>query len=132
MVGDKLDYAKKSDIPSTAGLATEKYVDDAVKNVEVDLTDYPQKKDLATVATSGDYNDLINAPDATINVGGEPGGDIWIDTSEGDAIDFADVAFTGSYNNLIDTPDLSIYMTEEMVVEMIEAALPPSGEEVRY
>ena len=37
---DLSGYALKKDIPSTAGLATEKYVDDAVAGVEVDLTGY--------------------------------------------------------------------------------------------
>ena len=33
-------YALKSEIPSTVGLATESYVDNAVSNVKVDLTGY--------------------------------------------------------------------------------------------
>lgn len=44
---DLSDYAKKSEIPSTSGLATEKYVDDAIADIdipEVDLTDYATKK----------------------------------------------------------------------------------------
>ena len=32
---DLSDYAKKSDIPSTAGLATEKYVDNAIANIDI-------------------------------------------------------------------------------------------------
>ncbi len=37
---DLSGYALKSEIPSTAGLATESYVDNAVSNVKVDLTGY--------------------------------------------------------------------------------------------
>lgn len=37
---DLSGYALKSEIPSTAGLATESYVDNAVANVKVDLTGY--------------------------------------------------------------------------------------------
>jgi hypothetical protein len=45
------DYALKADIPSTDGLATEQYVDDAVANVDVDLTDYATKdKVIGTIA----------------------------------------------------------------------------------
>lgn len=77
------DYALKTDL---TGLATEEYVDNAVKDVEVDLTgyatetyvndaidqalvggevdlsEYAKTADLATVATSGNYNDLSNLP----------------------------------------------------------------------
>lgn len=76
------DYALKTDL---IGLATEDYVENAVKDVEVDLTDYYTKSevddkledlatgdidlseyaktaDLATVATTGNYNDLSNLP----------------------------------------------------------------------
>ena len=76
------DYALKTDL---VGLATEEYVENAVKDVEVDLTDYYTKSevddkledlatgdidlseyaktaDLATVASTGDYNDLSNLP----------------------------------------------------------------------
>lgn len=44
-----------------------------------------QPEDLATVATTGDYDDLIDKPE------------------------LATVALTGDYDDLIDTPDLSIY-----------------------
>lgn len=52
-------FATKSEIPSTSGLATEKYVDDAIANLdipeaEVDLTNY---------YTKSEVNDLI--PDTT-------------------------------------------------------------------
>ena len=116
---------------------TNQEIDKAISAIEipeadVDLTPYAKTEDLATVATSGSYNDLKDTPDATINVGNEPGGDIWIDTTEGDAIDFADVAFTGDYNHLINKPDLSVYQTEAQVMALIQSAIPASGEEVRY
>ncbi len=177
---DLTPYAKKTEIPSTAGLATEKYVDDAVANIDIpevdmtgyatesfvtqkiaeaelggedvdlsgyytktetdkaiedaikdidipesDMSAYAKTADLATVATSGSYNDLKDLPSGSISVGSEPGegADIWIDTSGGDAIDFADVAFTGSYTNLKDTPDLSVYQTAAQVKAIVDAEL---------
>jgi hypothetical protein len=45
-------YALKADIPSTDGLATEQYVNDAVNNIEIpepDLSDYATKDDLANI-----------------------------------------------------------------------------------
>ena len=35
---------------------------------EVDLTNYVQTTDLATIATSGDYNDLINKPSSEVMI----------------------------------------------------------------
>ena len=114
---------------------TNQEIDKAISAIDIpeaDLTPYAKTEDLATVATTGNYKDLINLPDATINVGSEPGGDIWIDISEGEAIDFADVAFTGDYNHLINKPDLSVYQTQAQVMALIQSAIPASGEEVRY
>ena len=47
--------------------------------------------ELSTVATTGLFNDLLDAPDLST------------------------VATTGSYNDLVDTPDLSVYATETYV-----------------
>lgn len=104
-IPDVSNMATKDEIPSIEGLA--------------------KTADLATVATSGSYNDLIDLPTGSISIGSEPDGDaqIWIDTSGGDVIDFADVAFTGSYTNLINTPDLSVYQTEAMVLALINQQL---------
>ena len=55
-------YALKADIPSTDGLATEQYVDDAVANVDVDLTGY------ATEAYVQDAIDAIELPEGGGNV----------------------------------------------------------------
>lgn len=44
--GNYNDLSNLPTIPSTTGLATEEYVDNAVKNVEVDLTDYALKTDI--------------------------------------------------------------------------------------
>lgn len=55
-------YALKTDIPSTDGLATEQYVDDAVANVDVDLTGY------ATEAYVQDAIDAIEIPEGGGNV----------------------------------------------------------------
>lgn len=58
------DYALKTDL---TGLATEDYVDDAIAQAkldgsDIDLSEYAKTADLATVATSGNYNDLSNLP----------------------------------------------------------------------
>lgn len=62
---DLTDYAKKTDIPSTSGLATEKYVDEAIAGIkipETDLTDYATKQyvgeEIAKAQLSGGDVDL--------------------------------------------------------------------------
>ena len=57
-----------------------------------DKLDHPE---FAEVAFSGDYNDLDNKPDLTVN---------WEDIE--DKPEFADVATSGSYNDLADKPDI--------------------------
>ena len=67
--------ALKTDIPSLTGYATETWVTNQGYLVQSDLSDYitstdlsaellnyAELSDLATVATSGDYNDLLNKP----------------------------------------------------------------------
>ena len=55
---DLTDYAKKSEIPSTVGLATVKYVDEKFSSVDVDLTGYATEdyvnKEIAKAQLSGD------------------------------------------------------------------------------
>lgn len=78
---DYNDLTNKPTIPSTVGLATETYVDEKVNSVSVptkvselendknyltehqSLEGYAKTADLATVATTGSYNDLIDKPD---------------------------------------------------------------------
>ena len=62
---DLSDYALKSEIPSTTGLATEKYVDDAIANLdipeaEVDLSNYYTKSEVdALIPTVPDTSGFV-------------------------------------------------------------------------
>ena len=105
---DLSNYATKDEIPSTIGLATENYVNSKFDSIEIpDVSGFQLKNELATVATTGSYNDLTDLPNSQIVVGNEPGNsDIWIDTTGGETLGFATVAFSGSYNDLIDKPDI--------------------------
>lgn len=66
-----------------------------IGNTEIDLTNYVQFTDLATVATSGSYNDLINQPTIptvgngtiTINQGGTQKGTFTVNQSGNTTID---------------------------------------------
>ena len=63
--GSYTDLINKPTIPSIAGLATTTYVDTHIANINIPNTDWaniPNKPSFATVATSGDYNDLANIP----------------------------------------------------------------------
>ena len=61
--GDYNDLINQPIIPSVAGLASEAYVNEKVAAIKVPSLDgYAKTADLATVATSGSYNDLINKP----------------------------------------------------------------------
>ena len=73
---------------------------------EIDLTAYPTKSELATVATTGDYNDLSNRPDLTTKldapaVAGTVG---QVLTKTADGVEWADPAGGGS------VPDASDYL----------------------
>lgn len=67
---DLSDYATKSEldaveaeIPSLTGYATEQYVDTAISSIpDPTWNDIRNKPTFATVATSGDYDDLSNKP----------------------------------------------------------------------
>ena len=86
-----------------------------------DLDDYVQSSSLATVATSGDYEDLQNTPNLS---------EVVTFTDLGDYVTFNDlsdyaqsstlatVATSGDYGDLINTPDLSDFVTESHVYEM--------------
>ena len=61
--GDYNDLINKPTIPSVEGLASEAYVNEKVTAIKVPSLDgYAKTADLATVATSGSYNDLSNTP----------------------------------------------------------------------
>lgn len=61
--GDYNDLINKPTIPSVEGLASEAYVNEKVAAIKVPSLDgYAKTADLATVATSGSYNDLSDTP----------------------------------------------------------------------
>lgn len=82
--------ALKTDIPSLTGYATETWVTNQGYLVQSDLEDYitstdltaellnyAELSDLATVATTGDYNDLLNKPTIPDAVSGTNDGTNW-------------------------------------------------------
>ena len=74
-----------------------------------DLTVYAYSYDLATVATTGNYNDLSNKPDLTVYAY---------------AYTLSQVATTGNYNDLSNTPDLSYKVsstTQNLSIEVVSA-----------
>lgn len=56
----KGNYALKSEIPNISGKADKTYVDSQISTVNNEVAKKANKADLATVATSGSYNDLTN------------------------------------------------------------------------
>lgn len=59
---DLSDYAKKEDIPSTTGLATEKYVNEKVAAIpQPDLTGYAKREDVEGLASKGYVQEQIKA-----------------------------------------------------------------------
>lgn len=56
----KGNYALKSEIPNISGKADKTYVDSQINTVNTEVAKKANKADLATVATSGSYNDLTN------------------------------------------------------------------------
>ena len=77
------------------------YTDSVNDHVTVSWDDVEQKPNFATVATSGNYDDLTNKPDLS----GYITGVTWNDIDGKPA--FHAVATSGSYDDLDDTPDLS-------------------------
>ena len=92
--------ADKADISSLATVATSGSYDDLTDKPTIpDVSDYYTKNetdillgDFAEVATTGDYDDLINTPA------------------------LAAVATSGDYNDLINRPDIHEYSTQEQLV----------------
>lgn len=94
---DLSDYYTKSEI--TALLAN--------KANSSDLLDYVTSSELASVATSGDYEDLSNTPSIPSNTS-----DLTNDSGFLTSNDVATVATSGSYNDLSNKPDLTVYETK--------------------
>lgn len=101
--------AKTSDIPDMTNYIQKSLTVGLIKNDgTIDQSDYVESSDLADVAFSGSYNDLIDTP--TI-----PAGQIQSDWEQDDntEVDYiknkptlATVATSGSYNDLTDTPTI--------------------------
>lgn len=111
--GDLTNYYTKDETEQYVQGELEDYYDKTETNALLD--EKANFADLATVATTGSYNDLINKPVI-------PAGQIQSDwtqtnTSEVDYIknkpNLATVATSGNYNDLNHKPDLSIYATEQ-------------------
>lgn len=146
------DYALKTDL---IGLATEQYVENAVKDVEVDLTGYATETyvndaiaqakldgtdidlsayaktaDLATVATSGNYNDLTNLPiiPSTTGLATEE----YVDTAISNipATDLTNYYTKNETDTAINNakPDLTNYATQEYVSQKIAEAELDGGD----
>ena len=85
---DLSDYAKKSDIPEIPTKVSAFENDANYLTEHQDLSDYAKKSDipelptLATVATTGDYNDLINKPESMVDTR-VSGVDVVVDEDEG-------------------------------------------------
>lgn len=123
---DLSEYAKKSEIPSTTGLATEKYVQEEIAKIEIpedaDLSNYYNKQevdakipDTSGFATIGYVDDQIAAI---------PNESITID----------DITLVQNEDGVV---EVSGTWLEEQVLALIDANLPsggdyPSGEEVSY
>lgn len=122
--GSYNDLTDKPSIPSTSGLASESYVDNAVAAITVptktsDLTNdsgfitsadlpdtsgFVESSDLATVATSGSYTDLTDKPTIPAAPDLTPYATKQELTAKADAASLASVATSGSYNDLSDKP----------------------------
>ena len=79
-------------IPSVEGLASEKYVDDRVKNVEVDLDGYATKDDLNRYATKEHTHDEYLTEHQDLSN--------FVEKEDGKGL------FSGSYDDLTDKPNI--------------------------
>ncbi len=110
-IGDtKLDlsgYAVQADIDYLQA-AIERVDSSIPQNVSdlQDSNDYVKGSDLATVATSGSYDDLNDKPTIPENIS-----DLNNDSNFVESSDLATVATSGSYNDLEDKPDLAAVAT---------------------
>ena len=112
------DYAKKTDIPSTSGLATEDYVDEAIIDASASLMDYADN--VKVDLTGYATEDYVNKEIAAAQLAG---GDVdlsgYYTKSETDTKISEAVA-------AVPQPDLKGYATEKYVDEAI-ANIPTTG-----
>lgn len=91
-----------------------------------DSNDYVKGSDLATVATSGSYDDLNDKPSIPENIS-----DLNNDSNFVESGDLATVATSGSYNDLEDKPDLSGY-AEQADIDYLQAAIEDLGNRANH
>lgn len=91
-IQNKPDLSIYAESANLATVATTGDYDDLTD--KPDLSIYAESSSLATVATTGDYDDLTDKPDLSIYA---------------ETANLATVATTGDYDDLTDKPDLSIY-----------------------
>ena len=141
---DLSDYAKKTDIPSTSGLATESYVDEKIKSIDipdVDLTGYATEQfvkdkiaeaqlsggdvDLSNYYTKSEVDKKIEDIELTPGPEGKPGQDGAPGKDGEDYVlteaDKAEIA------GLVEVPDVSGFQTAEQVQAAITQALGEIG-----
>lgn len=117
---DLSEYAKKSEIPSTTGLATEQYVQDEIGKIEhptTDLSGYYTKSE--TDAAIKSAVDAIEIP--------EGGSDADLSNYYTKAEVDAKIPSLDGYAKTSDIPDVSGYQTAEEVQSAINEALSAIG-----
>lgn len=124
---DKEDCASQADIDYLQA-AIERVDSSIPQNVSdlQDSDDYVKGSDLATVATSGSYDDLNDKPTIPENIS-----DLNNDSNFVESGDLATVATSGSYNDLEDKPDLSGY-AEQADIDYLQAAIEDLGNRANH
>ena len=112
---DLSEYAKKSEIPSTAGLATESYVQDEISKIEHPVTDLSDYYNKAEVDAKIEAIEIPDSPGGTgdaveeIYVGTDiPEGNykLWINPDESE--EFATVSYVDSlFNSIVNGDEVS-------------------------
>lgn len=130
-------------IPSTTGLATEKYVDDAVKNVKPDLTGYATEKyvddkiadiDFPEGADLSGYAKKTYVDEAIANIK-HPTPDLSGYAKKSDIPSTAGLATETYVDNAIkniEIPEVDVDLSNYYTKSEVEALIPLSGEEVSY
>lgn len=146
---DLSDYAKKDEIPSTSGLATESYVDEKIKSIDipdVDLTGYATEDfvkqeiaqaqlggegaevDLSNYYTKSEVDTKIENIELTPGPQGEPGKDGQDGAPGKDGEDYVlTEADKEEIAGLVEVPDVSGFQTAEQVQAAISQALGEIG-----
>ena len=101
------DYTTKTYVDNKLDLKADKSTTYTKTQIDTALSAKANTADLATVATSGSYQDLSNKPDLSI----------YAETS-----DLSQVAFSGSYNDLLNKPELGDVITISSYTETLSAA----------